>query len=153
MGDYGAPRKEKAVAEAALFIGWGEVVRGREKNAPTVYNEVMEFWNGLKNDGRIQNFDVAVLGPHARLGGFILARGTEQQIDGVRRSKEFRQVMARTRLHVDDLVIVDAYVDETLAVSRSMLIWREYQPVGILSSNESRLGNDEGVALPKGRRT
>ena len=102
------------MAEAALFIGWGEVVRGREKNAPTVYNEVMEYWNGLKNDGRIQNFDVAVLGPHARLGGFILARGTEQQIDGVRRSKEFRQVMARTRLHVDDLVIVDAYVDETL---------------------------------------
>jgi hypothetical protein len=102
------------VAEAALFIGWGEVVRGREKNALRTYNEVMEYWNGLKNDGRIQNFDVAVLGPHARLGGFILARGTEQQIDGVRRSKEFRQVMARTRLHVEDLVIADAYVDEAL---------------------------------------
>ena len=102
------------MAEAALFIGWGEVVRGREKNALRTYNEVMEYWNGLKNDGRIQNFDVAVLGPHARLGGFILARGTEQQIDGVRRSKEFRQIMARTRLFVDDLVTVDANVDESL---------------------------------------
>jgi hypothetical protein len=48
------------------------------------------------------------------MGGFILARGTEQQIDSVRRSKEFRQIMARTRLAVDDLVIVDAYVDESL---------------------------------------
>jgi len=102
------------VAEAALFIGWGEVVRGREKSALSTYNEVMEYWSGLKNDGRIQNFDVAVLGPHARLGGFILARGTEQQIDGVRRSKEFRQVMARTRLYVDELVIADAVVDEAL---------------------------------------
>jgi hypothetical protein len=102
------------VADAALLIGWGEVVRGREKNALSTYNQVMEYWNGLKNDGRIQNFDVAVLGPHARMGGFILARGTEQQIDSARRSKEFRQIMARTRLFVEDLVIVDAYVDESL---------------------------------------
>ena len=102
------------MAEAALFIGWGEVVRGREKAALRTYNEVMGYWNGLKNDGRIQNFDVAVLGPHARLGGFILARGTEQQIDSVRRSKEFRQMMARTRLFVDELVAVDSYVDEAL---------------------------------------
>lgn len=102
------------MAEAALFIGWGEVVRGREKNALRTYNEVMEYWNGLKNDGRIQNFDIAALGPHARLGGFILARGTEQQIDSVRRSKEFRQIMARTRLYVDELVAVDASVDEAL---------------------------------------
>lgn len=102
------------MAEAALFIGWGEVVRGREKVALRTYNEVMQYWNGLKNDGRIQNFDVAALGPHARLGGFILARGTEQQIDGVRRSKEFRQQMARTRLCVDELIVADASVDEAL---------------------------------------
>jgi hypothetical protein len=37
-----------------------------------------------------------------------------RQIDGVRRSKEFRQVMARTRLHVDERVVVDASVDEAL---------------------------------------
>lgn len=103
------------MAEAGLLVGWGEVVRGREKAALRTYNEVMEYWSGLQNDGRIQNFDVAVLGPHARTGGFILARGTEQQIDNVRRSKEFRQMMARTRLFVDDLVTVDAYVDESLA--------------------------------------
>jgi hypothetical protein len=82
----------------------------------------MEYWNGLKNDGRIQNFDVAVLGPHARLGGFILARGTEQQIDSVRRSKEFRQIMARTRLFVEDLIIADSYVDESLGQ-----LMQEYQ--------------------------
>jgi hypothetical protein len=82
----------------------------------------MAYWSGLQNDGRIQNFDVAVLGPHARMGGFILARGTEQQIDNVRRSKEFRQIMARTRLFVDDLVAVDAYVDESLGQ-----LMQEYQ--------------------------
>ena len=110
------------MAEAALLIGWGEVVRGREKAALTTYNEVMAYWSGLQNDGRIQNFDVAVLGPHARMGGFILARGTEQQIDSVRRSKEFRQIMARTRLFVDELVIADSYVDEALGQ-----LMQEYQ--------------------------
>ena len=43
-----------------------------------------------------------------------LAKSLALSCSNVRRSKEFRQVMARTRLHVEDLVIVDAYVDETL---------------------------------------
>ena len=103
------------MAEAALFIGWGEVVRGREKAALSAYSQALEYWNGLKKQGQIQDFDVAVLGPHARLGGFILARGTEQQIDTVRRSKEFRQQTARTRLLVDELLVVDAAVDEAIA--------------------------------------
>ena len=40
------------MADAALFIGWGQVVRGREKRAVQVFNESVEYWGGLQGDGK-----------------------------------------------------------------------------------------------------
>lgn len=110
------------MADAALFIGFGEVVRGREKRALRIYDDAMEYWNGLKREGQIAGFDVTLLGPHARLSGFILVRGTDEQLDAVRHSKEFRRQMARTRLVVDHLVVAEAFAGERIGE------WlREYQ--------------------------
>jgi hypothetical protein len=104
------------MAEAGLFIGWGEVVRGREKRALELFNEAMQYWGSLEQEGRIERFDVAVLAPHGGdLGGFILLHGTEQQIDSLRRDEEFQRWIARVRLMTDDCGLADAYVDEGLA--------------------------------------
>ena len=32
------------MAEAALFIGWGEAARGREKQALEVFNQAVQYW-------------------------------------------------------------------------------------------------------------
>jgi hypothetical protein len=98
------------VADAALFIGFGEVVRGREKRALRTYENAMEYWNGLQQEGRIAGFDVTLLGPHAHLNGFIVARGSDEQLDAVRHSKEFRRQITRTRLIVDQVVVAEAFV-------------------------------------------
>ena len=45
----------------------------------------------------------------------VLVRGTAQQIDSIRRSKEFRTLVGRANLRIDQLEISDAYVDEGLA--------------------------------------
>ncbi len=104
------------MAEAALFIGWGEPARGREKRALEVFNESMQYWGRLQKEGKIERFDVALLAPHGGdLGGFILVRGTAQQIDSVRRDEEFERLIARVRLFVDDIGLADAFVDERLA--------------------------------------
>jgi hypothetical protein len=80
------------MAEAGLFIGWGIPVRGREKR-----------------------FDVAVLWPHGSdLGGFALMQGTAQHIDSLRRDEEFQQWVNRAQLMVEQLGVVDAYVDQGL---------------------------------------
>ena len=69
------------MAEAALFIGWGEVARGREKRALDVYSDSLSTGR-LQQEGRIERFDVAVLNPTGGdLGGFIMLRGTAEQID------------------------------------------------------------------------
>jgi hypothetical protein len=103
------------VADAALFIGFGEVVRGREKRALRTYADGMEYWSNLQKEGKIESFDVTLLGPHAHLNGFIVARGTDEQLDAVRHSKEFRRQITRTRLIVDQVVVAEAYVGARIA--------------------------------------
>jgi hypothetical protein len=106
----------KVMAEAALFIGWGEVARGREKRALEVYSDTLQYYGSLQQEGRIEGFDVVVLNPTGGdMGGFILARGTAQQIDSMRRSEDFQKLQNRVQLIVDKLRITDAFVDEGLA--------------------------------------
>ena len=40
------------MADAALFIGWGQVVRGREKRAVQVFNESVEYWEDSRATAR-----------------------------------------------------------------------------------------------------
>ncbi len=104
------------MAEAALFIGWGEPARGREEQALEVFNESMQYWGRLQQEGQIERFDVTTLAPHGGdLVGFVLLRGTAQQIDSVRRDEEFERLISRVRLNVDGIGLADVFVDEKLA--------------------------------------
>jgi hypothetical protein len=104
------------MAEAGLYIGWGEVTRGREKAALDVWNESLQYYGRLQQEGRIERFDVVVLNPTGGdVGGFILARGTEQQIDSLRRDDEFQDLITRVQMIVEGLRLTDAIVDEGLA--------------------------------------
>jgi hypothetical protein len=105
----------KAMAEAALFIGWGEPARGREKHVVDLFNQSVQYWGRLQQEGKIERFDVALLEPHGSdLGGFALLRGTAQQIDSVQREEEFQRLIARARLRLESLGVVGAIVDEEL---------------------------------------
>jgi hypothetical protein len=104
------------MAEAGLFIGFGEVARGREKTALQVYSDSLDYYRSLQEEGLIEGFEVVVLGPNGGdLGGFFLLRGTAKQIDSLRRDKGFQRLAQRMQLIVDRLGITDAYVDEGLA--------------------------------------
>ena len=112
------------MAEAALFIGWGQVVRGRERQALELFNESMQQYGRWQEEGRIEGFDVALLSPHGGdLQGFVLIRGSGEQLDSLRRDEEFERLQQRVDLIVDRLGIVDAYVDEGLA--RGMGIYQD----------------------------
>jgi hypothetical protein len=112
------------MADAGLFIGWGQVVRGREGQALDVFNETIELYGQMQSDGRIESFDVALLEPHGgELQGYVLLRGSEEQIDAVRRSEDFERVMTKGSLIVEDLGVINAAIGEGLA--RSMAIYQE----------------------------
>jgi len=61
------------MADQALFIGWGEVVRGRERKAVEIFNESLQYYGGLQQDGKVERVEAWFLGPHGGdLAGFIL---------------------------------------------------------------------------------
>jgi hypothetical protein len=103
------------MAGAGLFIGWGEVVRGREERALEVFNETIQFYGQLQADGRIESFEPCLLAPHGGdLAGFVLLRGTREQIDSVRNDEEFERQITRGNFIVDSLGVIDAAMGEEL---------------------------------------
>jgi hypothetical protein len=112
------------MADAGLFIGWGEVVRGREDRALDVFNETIEFYGQLQSDGRIESFEVCLLDPHGgELAGFALLRGSEDQVAALRGDEEFLRLMTKANLVVDDLGLIGASLGEGLA--RQISIYQE----------------------------
>ena len=103
------------MADAGLFIGWGQVVRGREKRALEVFNESVEYWGGLQGDGKIESFEVVLLTPHGGdLAGFALIRGSADQINALRIDEEFERRITRADLIVERQGVVDAVLGEGL---------------------------------------
>jgi hypothetical protein len=104
------------MADAGLFIGWGQVARGREERALEVFNETVEFYGRLQGDGRIEDFEVCLLEPHGgELAGFALLRGSEEQVDAIHHDEEFQRLMQRSSMIVDDLGLVNAFIGDGLA--------------------------------------
>jgi hypothetical protein len=112
------------MADAGLFIGWGQVVRGREGGAIDGFNETVEYIGQLQGDGRIEGFDICFLEPHGGdLAGFMLLQGSAEQMDAIRSEDEFLHLMTRADLHVENLGIIGANLGEGIA--RQMTIFQE----------------------------
>ena len=102
------------MAEAGLFVGWGQTVRGREAKGLQVFDEGVEFWLGQQASGAIESFEVVFLAPHGGdLAGFLLVRGSYEQIAAVRANAEFQRINAHAAV-VDGLGIIDATLDDGL---------------------------------------
>jgi hypothetical protein len=104
------------MADEALFIGWGEVVRGRERKAVEVFNESVQYYGRLQQDGKIERFDAWFLAPHGGdLAGFILLHAEREWLDEmIQRSPEFERIQTRAGLIVDRVGVVNAYTGEAL---------------------------------------
>jgi hypothetical protein len=103
------------MADEALFIGWSDVVRGRERQALDVFNESVQYYGQLQQDGRIERFDAWLLAPHGGdLNGFFLLHARREQLDELQRSAEFELLLTRAGMIVERLGAVNAYSGEAL---------------------------------------
>ncbi|HEX5147006.1 MAG TPA: hypothetical protein VFV85_08285 [Conexibacter sp.] len=104
------------MADDALFIGWGAVVRGREQQALEVFGETVAFWQEALANGRVEQFEPCLLRPHGGgLAGFMLIHGERAQLDAIAASDEFHRLIARASAIVDDVGVTEAYCGEALA--------------------------------------
>jgi hypothetical protein len=112
------------MADAGLFIGWGQVVRGREGQALDTFNDTVGYFGRLQEDGRIESFEVCLLDPHGGdLAGWMLLRGSAEQMDAIHHDEEFERNMQRADLIVENLGIIHATLGE--GIQRSMSIYQE----------------------------
>jgi hypothetical protein len=103
------------MAGEALFLGWGPVVRGREQTALTVFQETLEYYGRLQQEGRIESFEPVLLAPHGgELAGFVMLRGERAKLDEVRSSEEFERAVVRAATVVDNVGVVNAFTGESL---------------------------------------
>ena len=103
------------MADAGLFIGWGEVVRGRESEAVELFNETLGYYARLEEEGTIDSFEPVFLEPHGGdLNGFVLVRGDAEKLAELRVSDEFTQFSLRATLIVDGFGVVGADMAERL---------------------------------------
>jgi hypothetical protein len=103
------------MAGEAIFLGWGQVVRGREQLALQVFQDTAEYWAKLQQDGKIESFRPFLLRPHGGdLAGFWLIHGERSALDEIQSSEEFVRLIARAGAIVDNLGVTSAVTDEAL---------------------------------------
>ena len=112
------------MADAGIFIGFGQPARGREQRAVESFGEAIAHFAALQQAGEIESFEPVFLEPHGGdLGGFILLRGDPDKLARVRVSEEFGNLIARAGLAVDGMGVVGATLGE--ALEREMAYYGE----------------------------
>jgi hypothetical protein len=111
------------MADRVLFIGWSSPARGREERGLEVFNEAIGLHGRMQQDGRIETFDVVLLGPSAELNGYIELHGSAEQLNAVREDEEFQRNIADASLVVDGLRVIDGYTNDGIA--RQMALYQD----------------------------
>ena len=109
------------MADIAVFIVSDRVRQGRERRALRVFAAGREYFEGLEKKKAIENFEVGLAGPAAPadIGAFWMVRGTEDQLREVRESKEFRRLMIRATLVVENIRVVRSSLAGNHSLRRS----------------------------------
>jgi hypothetical protein len=95
------------MADRALFIGFGQPVRGREERAVEVFGEFVGMFGRMQSDGRIESMDVTLLDPHGGdLGGFFMVHGTYEQCSSLTMAEDFRRACIDASLIVENFGVV-----------------------------------------------
>lgn len=108
------------MADRVMFIGWGTPVRGREERALESFNDAVGLYGRMQQDGRIESFDVVLLGANSVLSGCMLLNGTAAQIAALSEDDEFRRVILDASMIVDDLNVMPGYANEGVGPQMAM---------------------------------
>jgi hypothetical protein len=111
------------MADRVLFISWRTPVRGREDRGLEVFNESMGLYGRLQQEGRIEKFDVVLLGASGDLNGYIELHGSAEQLAALREDEEFQRNTIEASLIVDDLRQAEGVTNDEIA--RQMRLYQE----------------------------
>lgn len=111
------------MAEQALFVGFGQPVRGREERAIEVFNEFVGMFGRMQSDERIEGMDVCLLDPHGGdLGGFFMVHGSAAQCAELMNAEDFRRASIDAALIVENFGVIPARMGEAVGAEMGMYI-------------------------------
>jgi hypothetical protein len=100
------------MADYGIFFGWGVIRAGREAALDKVFPEAVAYWDGLKAAGEIEEVRLVMLGAHGGdLSGFALLLGDREKLARLRASPEWTRLTMRAESCLENVGVVDAYVD------------------------------------------
>jgi hypothetical protein len=103
------------MADAALLIRWQRAVPGREQKALSLFGGSMEYYSTLQSEGAIESFEPVLLNPSTNdLTGFILIRGSEEQLNVLKQQERFKDMMLRGQYLIEGLGVIDGYLEGDL---------------------------------------
>ena len=98
-----------------IFVGFGPPARGREAKSLEVFNEAMQYYARLEQEGTIESFEAVFLEPHGGdLGGFFLLRGEREKLSRLKTSTEFERLTLRASLVVDHIGTIGATLGDSM---------------------------------------
>jgi hypothetical protein len=111
------------MADRALFVGFGQPVRGREERAVEVFNEFVAMFGALQGEGRIEGMDVTLLDPHGGdLGGFFMVHGSGEQCAALTMDEGFRRACLDASLIVENFGVVPAATGAGVSAEMGMYV-------------------------------
>jgi hypothetical protein len=111
------------MADRVLMICWNNPVRGREERGLEVFNEAVGLCGRMQEEGRIEKFDVVLLGPNALMDGCVTIYGSAEQLAAMRDDEEFKRNTYDAQMIVDGLCHIDGVANE--GVAREMALYQE----------------------------
>lgn len=103
------------MADAALVLRWDRPVAGREQQALSLFGRSLEYYGTLQSEGRIDSFEPVLLSPVSiDLSGFILIRGSVEQLNALKQDDLFVEMMIGAEHLIEGFGVIDGYLEGEL---------------------------------------
>jgi hypothetical protein len=96
------------MANAAIYITWGNAMQGRESKSLEVFGQALEHHARWKKEGKIADHHtyMATNGDYERFGGCIVLEGEVAQLRALVDTDEWRLLELRARSVVHNIQVV-----------------------------------------------
>jgi hypothetical protein len=102
--------------DSGLLIGWDRVAGGHENEATELWASMLIYLRSLHATGQIERFEPVLLGAHGgRLNGFVLLRGSQENLDKLRNSDEFAMLSIKANKRLEGFMVVRAHYGDQAA--------------------------------------
>jgi hypothetical protein len=118
------------MANAAIYVKWGEPITGREAKGLEVFRHAMEFHARLQKEGKISAHHtfLATTGGTSQFGGCMILEGEIAQLRAVCDSAEWNTIFLSARHVVENVEVVHCiggneipkFIEQTVSVRKQL---------------------------------